>query len=165
MSITEHVTSKIFFSKSDLMSAFSILLVLPIQRRLLIMKCKCPGTNKMMFFVEKCLPFGSSISCATFQLFSDSLKALIEFATQRYEQMVNYLDYYLFISSSEEECNHLVRSFIELCQEIGCPVSLNKTEWAANFMVFLSILMNGSNSTLTIPEENRKSLGPDSLGY
>ena len=153
--ITEHVLDKIYMSKSDLMSAFRILPVLPSQRRFLILKCKYPGSQKFMFFIEKNLRFGSSISCARFQLFSDSLKCLIEHATDRYFTCTNYLDDYMFISKDEEECNGMVRRFLSLCHEIGCPVSLEKTEWASTSMVFLGVLLNSENHTLSIPEDKR----------
>ena len=153
--ITEHVLQKIYMSKSDLMAAFRILPVLPIQRRFLFMKCVYPGTQKVFFFIEKNLPFGSSISCARFQLFSDSLKCLIEHATGRYFTCTNYLDDYMFISKEEEECNSLVSSFLNLCHEIGCPISLDKTEWASTSMVFLGILLDGERHTLSIPESKR----------
>ena len=153
--ITEHVLSTIYMAKSDLMSAFRILPILPKQRRVLISKCICPGTQQYMYFVEKNLPFGSSISCTRFQLFSDSLKCLIEFAMGQFFTCTNYLDDYMFISKEEQECNDMVRSFLTLCHNIGCPVALDKTEWASTTMVFLGILLNGVTHTLSIPEDKR----------
>ena len=153
--LAEHMATTIFMSKSDLMNAFKILPVLLSQRKFLIMKCRCPGTNKYMFFIEKNLPFGSSISCVKFQLFSDSLRAILEFATSHYQVTCNYLDDFLFLSTDEDDCNAMVRDFINLCSEIGCPVSLDKTEWASNIMIFLEILINGVTHTLSIPENKR----------
>ena len=153
--IQEHVLTTIFMSKTDLMSAFRILLVLPKQRRLLIMKCRCPDNGKLMYFVEKNLPFGSSIRCAQFQLFSDSLRELFEFATDRYNSCTNYLNDYIFLTTDEQECNKMVSTFIRICGKIGCPVSMEKTEWASFVMVFLGILINGKTHTLSIPENKR----------
>ena len=85
--ITQRVFQKIFMAKNNLMSAFRILPIMPKQGKFLIMKCRCPGTQKVMCFVDKNLPFESSISCARFQLFSDSLKCLVEFATGRFFHM------------------------------------------------------------------------------
>ena len=64
----------IFLGKSDIKSAFHLM---PLSRSSflwLIMKARHPLTGKWVYFVDKCLPFGSSISCAHFQRFSDALK-------------------------------------------------------------------------------------------
>ena len=58
-------------------------------------------------------------------------------------------------AESEEKCNHLVRQFLKLCEKINCPVSLEKTEWASQKMIFLGILIDGKNKILVIPEKKR----------
>ena len=142
-------------AKSDLKSAFKILPIKPCQRNLLIMKCRSPMDGKMMYFMEKCLPFGASISCVRFQLFSDSLKALVEFTMWCHPVVTNYLDDFMFVSHEEEDCNHLMKCFMEICAHIGCPISEEKPEWASTDMVFLGILINGISHTLSIPEAKR----------
>ena len=85
---------------------------------------------------------------------------MIEFTTECYFTVTSYLDDYLFIASSKEECNYMVRSFIQLCGRIGCPISDDKTEWATDAIIFLGILINGKDHCLCIPEEKRrKALG------
>ena len=136
-------SKKIYLAKSDLKSTFRILPILPQQRRFLIMKAKNPKNGKTMFFIEKCLPFGASISCVRFQLFSDSLRHITEFMIGRQFVITNYLDDYLFIHTEETGCNGMVRTFLEVCENIGCPVALEKTEWASLQVVFLEILLDG----------------------
>ena len=145
----------LFYSKSDLRSAFHLLPILPVQRFLLIMKCEHPITCEVAYFVEKCLPFGASISCARFQLFSDCLKHIFEYVFGD-DSCTNYLDDFLFISVTEERCNEMVRVFLELCGEIGCPVALDKTEYVALKMTFLGLLMDGESLTISVPDEKRK---------
>ena len=67
---------RIFFSKTDAKSAFRVLPIRIDQRRWLLMMCKNALTGEKMYFVDKCLPFGASISCALFQKFSDALQFL-----------------------------------------------------------------------------------------
>ena len=143
----------IFYSKSDLRSAFRILPILPWQRCLLVMKCINPETGSYMYFSDNCLPFGSSVSCAQFTYFSEALRHIVEFATGKYFRVVNYLDDFLFIEKSEENCNQMVRTFLDICSDIGCPVALDKTEWATTRIVFLGILLDGSTHRLAIPQE------------
>ena len=119
------------------------------------MKAEDPLTGKTFYFVDKNLPFGASISCALFTAFSESLRHLIEFRVGRAMFVTNYLDDFLFIARDEQDCNHLVRSFLHLCEEIGCPVALEKTEWACSTMVFLGILLDGTSHRLCIPVEKK----------
>ena len=60
---------EIYYSKSDLISAFRLLPIKISQRHLLLLTARHPVTQIWYYFVDKCLPFGSSISCAHFQLF------------------------------------------------------------------------------------------------
>ena len=126
--------STLFYSKSDLMSAFRLLPVKISQRFLLTMKARHPISRIMYYFMDKCLPFGSSISCALFQLFSDVLAALLEHHLNI--RVTNYLDDF-------QQSNRMVRSFIQICNKIGCPIAHQKTEFASNLIVFLGILLNG----------------------
>ena len=110
---------------------------------------------KYMYFLEKNLPFGASISCSVFQIFSDSLRHIAEFLTSETYQITNYLDDFLMVDPSEEGCNRMVRTFLKMCEFIGCLVSLDKTEWASTHMIFLGILINGEEQVLCVPEDKK----------
>ena len=119
------------------------------------MKCRDPASNRTMYFVDKCLPFGTSISCAHFQRFSNALRHLVEFISGQEQLVINYLDDFLFIQVTRQACNQLVRTFLVIYQVINLPVSLDKTEWASESVIFLGILINGNNLTLSIPIDKR----------
>ena len=68
----------IFMSKTDIQSAFRLVPLLRKCWNWLVMKAQDPKTNKTFYFVDKCLPFRASISCAVFQRISNALKHLIE---------------------------------------------------------------------------------------
>ena len=80
-------------AKSDLQRAFRMLPIKKDHWPWLIFKASHPITNQEWFFVDKCLPFGASISCAHFQHFSNALRHLIQFLTGRSYHVVNYLEY------------------------------------------------------------------------
>ena len=105
--------------------------------------------------MEKTLPFGASISCSHFQRFSNCLRHIFKYVTRMTNRTSNYLDDYIFLGESEEEANQLVRRFIELCNKIGFPVSLEKTEWAAKRIIFLGLMLDGENRVVCIPEDKR----------
>ena len=156
-SMQDNDLQNIYFAKSDLTSAFRILPIIPWQQRFLLMKAKNPNTGKEMFFVDKCLPFGSSISCAKFQLFSDALHHIIEYFTRKKFRITNFLDNYLFIAMTEQECNNMVSQFLDIFQRIGCPVALDKTEYAMTKIVFLGILMDGEQFCLCVPTDKKNN--------
>ena len=54
-------------AKSDMSAAFRQVPLKPCQFYLLVMKAADPKTGNWFYFVDKCLPFGSSISCSIFQ--------------------------------------------------------------------------------------------------
>ena len=86
--------------KSDFSAAFRHLPIKKSQWRYLIMKAKSPKDGRYYYFVDKCLPFGASISCRLFQDFSDAVSHIVQYFTKK--PNVNYLDDFLFCILLEE---------------------------------------------------------------
>ena len=55
----------------------------------------------------------------------------------------------------ENLCNELVKQFLQICQEINFPVSLDKTKWATQIIVFLGLLLNMKLQIVCIPFNKR----------
>ena len=73
---------------------------------------------------------------------------------------MNYLDDFMFINDSEVSCNRTVQKFLDLCQDLGCPVGMDKTEWASTSIIFFGVLLNGRTYIISIPHDKRlKALG------
>ena len=107
--------------------------------------------GKTYYFMDKCLPFGASISCSHFQRFSNAVEHIVQWKTKK--NLVNYLDDYLFAALMKMICNDQVRSFLQVCEQISFPVSLEKTFWATTKLVFLGILIDTINQCCWIPIE------------
>ena len=151
------IKKKIFTAKSDLLSAFRVAPICRKHWRWLTMKCTNPLTGELVYFVDKCLPFGASISCSHFQRISNGLRHVFEFmlGINQREAVINYLDDFLFITDDLSRCNRMVRVFLQTCQSVGIPVSLDKTEWGSLFTTFLGLLIDGQNMALSVPENKR----------
>ena len=119
------------------------------------MKAEDPKTGQVMYFIDKCLPFGASISCSHFQRFSNALLHMVNTLSGKRHSVTNYLDDFLFMEESAEGCDKLVRKFLEICIMINFPVALEKTEWASEMIVFLGVLLDGTNFRLCIPQDKR----------
>ena len=144
----QHKKPVIFFGKTDLSSAFRVLLLCIQCFCWLIFKAEDPRDGKIKYFVEKCLPFGASISCAHYQRFSNSLKFLLEFRTgKNSRRTTNCLDDFLFLALQRAICNYMVDQFLLLCKDLQIPVAIEKTKWGDTVIIFLGILLNGQSMT------------------
>ena len=136
-------------AKSDMKSAFRNLGIKKSHWRFLVMKATSPLDGKTYYFVDKCLPFGASISCSHFQHFSNAVKHIVQWRTK--SNAINYLDDYLFAALQKMICNNQVRTFLEICDLISFPVSLEKTFWATTKLVLLGLLIDTINQCVCIP--------------
>ena len=127
-------------AKSDMSSAFRHLPMLVKDYCLLIMMARHPKTKKKYYFVDKCLPFRSSISCAVFQKFSDAVTFVITHKIGK--ENVNYLDDFLFVALLKKYCREQIETFIEVCKMINFPVALEKTTWGDTIIIFLGLLID-----------------------
>ena len=138
-------------SKSDMKSVFRNLGIKRKQWKYLVMKARSPIDGKVYYFVDKCLPFGASISCAHFQGFSDAVAHIVRFKTG--QDLVNYLDDFLFAALLRYLCNQHMSTFLEVCNRINFPVVLEKTFWDSTKMVFLGFLIDTIAQMVAIPRE------------
>ena len=123
---------------SDFRSAFRHLGILPLD-------------GKTYYFVDKCLPFESAISCLHFQRFSNAVAHLVQYRTGK--PLINYLDDYLFIQLLKLLCNGQVDTFLHICELIKFPVALDKTFRATTLLTFLGLLIDTLNQTISLPIE------------
>ena len=138
-------------AKSDMKSAFRNLGIKKEHWRYLIMKAVNPKDGKTYYFVDKCLPFGASISCSHFQRFSNAVKHIVVHRTRN--NLVNYMDDFFFVALRKLLYNEQVKEFLLVCQIIQFPVALEKTYWATELLVFLGLLIDTVNQCVLIPIE------------
>ena len=138
--------------KSDMSSAFRNLPMSVIDFCLLIMMAKHLITGKTYFFLDKHLPFRSSISCAIFQKFSDAISYVVTFKSDG-KPNVNYLDDFLFVALLRQHCREQVELFIRIWREINFPVAMDKTTWGDTVIIFLGLLIDTVCQIVCIPIE------------
>ena len=148
-------SSSLWLEKSDLRSAFRMLPVKRTQWKFLFIKATRPDSKETVYFFDKCLPFGASISCSHFQHFSNALKHVVEYAARGQNRISNYLDDFLFMERTCMLCNRLVKIFIKICEEINFPVAEDKMDWASFWVVFLGMLMDGKRQLIVVPNDKR----------
>ena len=132
-------------------STFSNLGIKPEQWFLLILMAKSPIDGKIYYFVDKCLPFGAAISCSHFQRFSDAIAHILKHRTGY--KAPYYLDDFLFVAVLKATCDDLVHQFINICNLIAFPISMEKTFWSCTELTFLGLLINSVAQVVSIPVE------------
>ena len=138
-------------SKSDWKSAFRHFPILKRFWNLLVMKARDPESQKWFYFVDKCMPFGSSISCSHFQAFSNAIAHVMRIKSGQHN--VNYLDDFLFIALMRWLCNQQTEMFLEICDLIRFLVAMEKTVWATTLITFLGMLIDTQKQLILIPQD------------
>ena len=133
-------------------SAFRNLGILPRQFKFLLMKAKSPIDGQVYWFLDKCLPFGSSILCRLFQDFSDSVLHLVKWRLSMRKRAINYLDDFFFVAALKWLCDHQLQTFIDICNEIKFPISMEKTFWGDTKIIFLGFLLDTVKQVIGIPQ-------------
>ena len=153
-------------AKSDMKSAFRNLGILRKHWKFLILMAQSPLDGKWYYFVDKALPFGAAISCSHFQRFSNCVAFLagkliaqrqkarfVNNGLKEKESPVNYLDDFLFAAMMQALGDQQVEIFLELCNEINFPVSIEKTFWSTTVLSFLGLLIDTVKKIIAIPTE------------
>ena len=143
----------VYGAKTDVKGAFRLVPLLKKCWKWLVMMAENPMTKKFQYFIDKCLPFGASISCSHFQRISNALRHIM--VVKHRADLTNYLDDFLFLALTILRCNYLLNQFLQVCDEIGIPMALEKTEYASDMVIFLGLLLNGKLFVLSLPIEKR----------
>ena len=126
---------------------------LPMKKKFwkfLVMKATNPKDKKIYYFVDKCMPFGASISCANFQAFSDAIAHIVKTMTNK--ENINYLDDFFFAALRKIfVCDQQVSCFLEVCSTVRFPVAMEKTFWGSTRITFLGLLIDTYLQMIFIP--------------
>ena len=120
-------------AKADIEKAFRIIPVHPVDYELLGMKIN------NLFYYDKALPMGCSISCKLFEEFSTALHWIVanEFKAAG---IVHVLDDFLFVgAAATQQCDRALQFCIKLCSDMNIPIKHSKTVNPCTVITFLWI--------------------------
>ena len=107
----------------------------------LVMMAINPADNVKYYFCDKCLPFGSSVSCSHFQHFSNCIAYLVQI--QKEEQQ---LSGWLFVCCLDQSSVWWTKwTYFNLCKAVNFPVTIE--------IVFLGMILNTITQTILIPKD------------
>jgi hypothetical protein len=135
-------------AKSDIKSAIRLIPIAPSDFELLGFKFQ------NQYYFDKMLPFGASVSCATWDRFASTLHWIVQ-SRSRNAHILHYLDDFLFLGPANTNyCQYSLFNFKHICQEIGVPIALEKTTSPNTTLTFLGIDLDDSmNMVMRLPQD------------
>ena len=121
-----------FLAKTDIKNVFRIIPISPADDSLLGIKWRD------LLYYDKCMSMGFSSPCLTFQTFSYALKWIAQ-SKFKIDHILHLLDDFLFIESSEFNCQKTLDLFLGLCSQLGVPMVPEKTCGPSTILSFASI--------------------------
>ena len=116
-------------AKTDMKSAFLLLHVPIYPGNFDLLGIKFDGK----YYFDKCLPFGSKLSCALFNNLSTVLLLLVSKKSNN-QYIIHYLDDFLLVGKALDPCSiHTLDTFHQVCAHLGGPIANEKTMEPTNF--------------------------------
>ena len=138
------VGTSAWLAKADIKSAFRLLPVSPFDYELL------GFSFENMFYFDKCMPMGCSISCSLFEKFSSFLEYQVKQAAQT-PFITHYLDDFLFVGTSVSSCACLLHEFTSMCKTLGVPLAPEKTEGPVQVIQYLGLEIDTVQACIKVP--------------
>lgn len=132
--------------KMDLRNAFRLIPINPEDFELLGFRFRD------LYYFDKALPFGASISCSHFEHFSTFLEFCVKNKTHS-NHLLHYLDDFLGAEKNTESCRQVMDIFQSVMQEINVPLAVEKTEGPTEIIIFLGLELDSINMTVRIPKD------------
>ena len=140
-----------FLIKVDIKSAFRLLPIHPMDFPLLGMEFQGK------FFVDKCLPFGLSLSCALFEKFS----CFLEWHTRKLsgsEMIIHYLDDFCGCKKDKKKAAVMLNIILSAFANLGVPIAQEKVEGPVTRLKFLGLEVDTIKMQVRIPEDKLEDL-------
>ena len=140
-----------YLIKTDIKSAFRLLPIHPDDFDLLGM------SFQDKYYVDKCLPFGLSVSCNLFEKFSCFLEWQIK-QNAKSDNMIHYLDDFCGCDKNEKGALSLLETSLETFESLGVPVAPEKIEGPSTRIKFLGLEVDTVAMEVRLPDDKLNDL-------
>ena len=134
-----------YMSKADGKAAFRII---PIRFEDLMLLGVYFDNN---YYVDLCLPFGSSISCALFECFATMFNWIVNVRTLRI--FMHYLDDFFTVDADKRVCIWSMVCFQDLADQVGFPLCPQKFVPPTQCLEFLGLTLDSILMQIRIPRD------------
>ena len=141
-----------YFALVDIRKAYRAVPVFPDHRRLLGLKWSMGvplDPTKYKYYHENVLCFGLSCAPGIFTRLSNAIVRMM--ARKGFNQIVNYLDDFLIIGESLNECSLALQTLLHLLIKLGFDISWHKIVGPAKEITFLGIILDSVGMEARLP--------------
>ena len=140
-----------YLIKTDIKSAFRLLPINPSDFELLGMKFQGK------YYIDKCLPFGLSVSCNLFEKFSCFLEWQIK-QNSNSDNIIHYLDDFCGCDKDKKGALSLLEKSLETFETLGVPIAPEKIEGPSTKIKFLGLEVDTIAMEIRLPEDKLNAL-------
>ena len=156
-----------YLAKIDLRHAYRSVPIYPSNYAATGLKWPFEGDSVPTYFVDTRLPFGGRRAPGIFHHLSQSVRCVM--LRWGFHSIVVYLDDFLIIGRTKEECQHAFDTLMQLLLDLGFQISPSKVVPPCQQLVFLGVQFDTINLELSLPqttlEETREVTVQLSVSY
>ena len=147
------MTHGCFFGKTDLQSAYRGVKISPKSQQVTGFKWNFGGQE--FYLKDTRLLFGGKLSLGIFHRLTQAVKRMM--GRKGFNLVIVYLDDFLLIAESKEDCAQVLNCFRQLLRRLGFAINWGKVVDPTNRITFLGIELDSIAMSLRLPEEKLTS--------
>jgi hypothetical protein len=105
-----------------------------------------------MYYIDITLPMGLKPSCMIWEYYATALEWIFK-RCLGIEVVVHYIDDFLFVVKLKETGVAQLRRALQICERLGLPMAVEKTEGPTTRLTFLGIEIDTEAMMIRLPEE------------
>ncbi|MES9879857.1 MAG: reverse transcriptase domain-containing protein [Sedimenticola sp.] len=148
------MTEGCYFAKVDLKSAYRSVGI--SKRSQSVTGFKWDFNGKTVYLKDTKLPFGAKLSPGIFHRLTQAVKRMM--ARKGYDLIVVYLDDFLIISKSQDQCEEALMCLIQLLRKLGFAIHWGKVVGPTTTITFLGIELDSVSMQLRLPKQKLESM-------
>ena len=148
-----------FLAKVDLANAYRSVKVHPDDHHLTGLQWTFMGEDHPTFLRDTRAPYGARLSPLIFNRLTQAVRCIM--ASQGFGRVVAYLDDFLVVGSTREECQDTLGALMRLLRQLGFSINYNKVEGPTRSLTFLGVKFDTVTYTLSLPGVKVEQLKED----
>lgn len=152
----KHLQPNSYMSKVDLKAAYRSVRIHPSSWKMTGFHWTFKGNTKRTYLCDTRLPFGARKSPAIFHRITQAVRRSL--LRRGYCPLVVYIDDFLIISSSFEECQEALQTLISQLRALGFRIAWEKVEGPTQRLTFLGVELDVRTNRMTLNREKKDNL-------
>ena len=145
-----YINRGFYMAKLDLKSAYRYVGIRPSHYALAGLQWTFAGHTIPTYMVDTRLMFGASQAVGIFHRISNALVRMIQ-SQITVGRVINYLDDFLIVAPTREECQHVMNVSMSLIGRLGFDINYTKVVYPSTQVTFLGIVLDSDTMYMHIP--------------